>query len=60
MYIALDEANQMIFFLCLCSDNFNEEKDSEKMNNLYETEGLKGIIDEYFIEWYDFSYTNNA
>ena len=60
MYIALDEANQMIFFLCLCSDKVYNKKDSDGIKNLYETEGLKGIIDEYFIEWYDFYATNNV
>ena len=60
MYVILNEKEQMLLFMCIRSSPGSNKDVCEAIDNLYATEGLKGIIDEYFIEWYDFYETNNA
>ena len=60
MYLAFNEVEKTVCFLCLHSSNNTNKEETKAIDNLYATEGLKGIIDEYFIEWYDFYATNNA
>ncbi len=60
LYVAVNDSEGIVCFLGLISSYSENKKESERIDNLYATEGLKGIIDEYFIKWYDFYATNNA
>ena len=60
MYLAYNEVEKIVCFLCLHSSYNTNKEESKAIDNLYATEGLKGIINEYFIEWYDFYATDNA
>ena len=58
LYVVVNDSEGIVCFLGLISSYSENKKQSERIDTLYETEGLKGIIDEYFIEWYDFYETN--
>ena len=60
MYVSLNETNRTICYMYITTAFSNDPINADKIDGIYLKRGLKGIIDEYFIEWYDFYATNNA
>ncbi len=60
MYVALNETDRVICFMYVTTHYSDDTINKKIIDGIYVKHGLRGLINEYFIEWYDFYATNNA
>ena len=59
MYVVLNETDRVICFMYVTTHYSNDTINQKIIDGIYAERGLKGLIDEYFIEWYDFYETDS-